>query len=112
MRKSVYHRRNNRDTPYNDVGYMQFAENEESVASYGENHWILPEGNDAQRISAGSEAFKSALREWLSDNLDYLEAKGFMTDSPNFIEDMVEEANPDDIVDSAGFWDAHDSTVR
>lgn len=108
LRKSVYHRRNNRDTPYNDVGYMQFAENEESVASYGENHWILPKGNDAQRISAGSEAFKSALREWLSDNLDYLEAKGFMTDSPNFIEDMVEEANPDDIVDSAGFWDAHE----
>lgn len=105
VRYSIYHRRNNNsDSPDNGVGYSMFAEDEHSVEHYGNNHWILPEGNNEKRIYAGSSEFKNALNGWLNDNKPLLESE-FGRSDDEFIDSLIEEANPDDIVDSAGFWD-------
>ena len=105
VRYSIYHRRNNNsDSPDNGVGYSMFAEDEHSVENYGNNHWILPEGNNEKRIYAGSSEFKNALNGWLNDNKPLLESE-FGRSDDEFIDSLIEEANPDDIVDSAGFWD-------
>jgi len=104
-RYSIYHRRtNNSDSPDNGVGYSMFAEEESSVEHYGKNHWILPEGNNDKRIYAGSNEFKSTLREWLNDNEQLLNSE-FGYSNEELINDLIDESNPDDIVDSAGFWD-------
>ena len=81
-----------------------FAEDEHSVEHYGNNHWILPEGNNEKRIYAGSSEFKNVLNGWLNDNKPLLESE-FGRSDDEFIDSLIEEANPDDIVDSAGFWD-------
>lgn len=105
VRYSIYHRRNNNsDSPDNGVGYSMFAENEHSVEHYGNSHWILPEGNNEKRIYAGSSEFKNVLNGWLNDNKPLLESE-FGRSDEEFIDSLIEEANPDDIVDSAGFWD-------
>jgi hypothetical protein len=105
VRYSIYHRRNNNsDSPDNGVGYSMFAEDEHSVEHYGNNHWILPEGNNEKRIYAGSSEFKNVLNGWLNDNKPLLESE-FGRSDEEFIDSLIEEANPDDIVDSAGFWD-------
>ena len=105
VRYSIYHRRNNNsDSPDNGVGYSMFAEDEHSVEHYGNNHWILPEGNNEKRIYAGSSEFKNVLNGWLNDNKSLLESE-FGRSDDEFIDSLIEEANPDDIVDSAGFWD-------
>lgn len=105
VRYSIYHRRNNNsDSPDNGVGYSMFAEDEHSVEHYGNSHWILPEGNNEKRIYAGSSEFKNALNGWLNDNKPLLESE-FGRSDDEFIDSLIEEANPDDIVDSAGFWD-------
>ena len=105
VRYSIYHRRNNNsDSPDNGVGYSMFAEDEHSVEHYGNNHWILPEGNNEKRIYAGSSEFKNVLNGWLNDNKPLLESE-FGRSDDEFIDSLIEEANPDDIVDSAGFWD-------
>ena len=105
VRYSIYHRRNNNsDSPDNGVGYSMFAEDEHSVEYYGNNHWILPEGNNEKRIYAGSSEFKNVLNGWLNDNKPLLESE-FGRSDEEFIDSLIEEANPDDIVDSAGFWD-------
>lgn len=105
VRYSIYHRRNNNsDSPDNGVGYSMFAEDEHSVEHYGNSHWILPEGNNEKRIYAGSSEFKNVLNGWLNDNKPLLESE-FGRSDEEFIDSLIEEANPDDIVDSAGFWD-------
>lgn len=105
VRYSIYHRRNNNsDSPDNGVGYSMFAEDEHSVEHYGNRHWILPEGNNEKRIYAGSSEFKNVLNGWLNDNKPLLESE-FGRSDEEFIDSLIEEANPDDIVDSAGFWD-------
>lgn len=105
VRYSIYHRRNNNsDSPDNGVGYSMFAEDEHSVEHYGNSHWILPEGNNEKRIYAGSSEFKNVLNSWLNDNKPLLESE-FGRSDEEFIDSLIEEANPDDIVDSAGFWD-------
>lgn len=105
IRYSIYHRRNNNsDSPDNGVGYSMFAEDEHSVEHYGNSHWILPEGNNEKRIYAGSSEFKNVLNGWLNDNKHLLESE-FGRSDEEFIDSLIEEANPDDIVDSAGFWD-------
>lgn len=105
VRYSIYHRRNNNpDSPDNGVGYSMFAEDEYSVEHYGNSHWILPEGNNEKRIYAGSSEFKDVLNGWLNDNKPLLESE-FGRSDEEFIDSLIEEANPDDIIDSAGFWD-------
>ena len=105
VRYSIYHRRNNNpDSPDNGVGYSMFAEDEYSVEHYGENHWILPDGNNEKRIYAGSGEFKNVLNAWLNDNKPLLESEFGRSDDV-LIDGLIEESNPEDIVDSAGFWD-------
>ena len=105
VRYSIYHRRNNNpDSPDNGVGYSMFAEDEYSVEHYGENHWILPDGNNEKRIYAGSGEFKNVLNAWLNDNKPLLESEFGRSDDV-LIDELIEESNPEDIVDSAGFWD-------
>ena len=105
VRYSIYHRRNNNpDSSANGVGYSMFAEDEYSVEHYGENHWILPDGNNEKRIYAGSGEFKNVLNAWLNDNKPLLESEFGRSDDV-LIDGLIEESNPEDIVDSAGFWD-------
>lgn len=106
----IYHRFNNSNTPYNDVCYMMFCDDELRVEHYGKNHWQLDLSQvpAANKITADSVQFQQAVREWLEDNIENLREKSYDVDSESFIEMMVSETNPFDIVDSAGFWDCPD----
>ncbi|MFC0036515.1 MuF-C-terminal domain-containing protein [Cardiobacterium valvarum] len=103
------YRRNNRDVPFNDVPYMMFADDAESIASYGKNLWELPD-DVGNRISASATAFREALGKYLRENIDRLRESGYgagLTDE-ELVQNLVDEADPGDIVDSAGLWDINE----
>jgi len=102
----TYYRRNNRSEPYNDDDVMLFADKIDSIEHYGKNLWQIPSGVGT-RVYAGSEEFRAAMREWLENNEHLFKELGY-TNEPNWIENLLDEANPDDIVDSAKFWDIAD----
>ena len=104
------YRRNSRDVPFNDVPYMMFAEDAESIASYGKNLWELPD-DVGNRISASATAFREALGKYLRENIDHLRENGFgegLTDE-ELVQNLVDEADPGNIVDSAGLWDTNEN---
>ena len=104
------YRRNNRDVPFNDVPYMMFADDAESIASYGKNLWELPD-DVGNRISASATAFRKALGKYLRENIDHLRENGFgaeLTDE-ELVQNLVDGADPGDIVDSAGLWDTNEN---
>ena len=105
----TYYRRNNRSEPYNDDFVMMFADKTDRLEHYGKNLWQIPPDAGA-RVYAGSEEFRSAMREWLEKNETWFKEMGYAK-RPGWIETLLDEANPDDIVDSAGFWDIADRSV-
>ena len=64
-----------------------------------------PEKTNAKVIDSTSDEFKSKLREYLEDNASFFERKGYQTDAEG-IDNLIEQASPTDIVDTAEFWDA------
>ena len=105
----TYYRRNNRSEPYNDDFVMMFADKTDRLEHYGKNLWQIPPDAGA-RVYADSEEFRSAMREWLEKNETWFKEMGYAK-RPGWIETLLDEANPDDIVDSAGFWDIADRSV-
>ena len=105
----TYYRRNNRAEPYNDDFVMMFADKTDRLEHYGKNLWQIPPDAGA-RVYAGSEEFRTAMREWLEKNETWFKEMGYAK-RPGWIETLLDEANPDDIVDSAGFWDIADRSV-
>jgi hypothetical protein len=86
------------------AGYMMFADAADRVERYGENHYTFDPADlpSAAVISAEDAAFRAAVVRALEDNphkLDEYQA------SP---EALAAEINPEDIVNSAGLWDAPD----
>lgn len=105
----TYYRRNNRSEPYNDDFVMMFADKTDRLEHYGKNLWQIPP-DAGVRVYAGSEEFRSAMREWLEKNETWFKKMGYAK-RPGWIETLLDEANPDDVVDSAGFWDIADRSV-
>ncbi|MDO4775819.1 MAG: hypothetical protein Q4A06_00035 [Cardiobacteriaceae bacterium] len=106
------YRRNNRDVPYNDAPHMMFADDKYSIEHYGDKLWVLDD-DAGNRINASSEEFRSAMRAWIEDNMHNLRDAGYFygEDAESFIEQLLDESNPEDIVDSAGFWDIGENWI-
>lgn len=95
---SGFVRRTARDTPYNDVGHMMFVDEakSDSIASYGRNLWGF-ESNDipfSALVDAGDSSFRRNAYRALRSEYDKAESRA-----------LVDEANPSNIVNSAGTWD-------
>ncbi len=98
----------------NGLGMMMYTDNEESVkGSYGNNHYVadLDGIPDDEIIDAGSKEFKDGvkaalLKRW---NKEILQQYGDDEDDDETIANkLASEFNPEDIVNSAGSWDAPD----
>ena len=105
----TYFRRNNRDEPYNDDFVMMFADKTDRIEHYGRNLWQISP-NSGVRVRADSEEFRAAMREWLEDNETWFREMGYANE-PGWMDTLMDLANPDDIVDSAGFWDIADRSI-
>ena len=105
----TYFRRNNRDEPYNDDFVMMFADKTDRIDHYGRNLWQIPPDSGV-RVRADSEEFRAAMREWLEDNETWFREMGYANE-PGWMDTLMDLANPDDIVDSAGFWDIADRSI-
>lgn len=105
----TYFRRNNRDEPYNDDFVMMFADKTDHIEHYGRNLWQIPPDSGV-RVRADSEEFRAAMREWLEDNETWFREMGYANE-PSWMDTLMDLANPDDIVDSAGFWDIADRSI-
>lgn len=105
----TYFRRNNRDEPYNDDFVMMFADKTDRIEHYGRNLWQISP-NSGVRVRADSEEFRAAMREWLEDNETWFREMGYANE-PGWTDTLMDLANPDDIVDSAGFWDIADRSI-
>lgn len=91
-------RRTRGENPYNDVGHMMFVADKKlnDIEHYGNNLWhfdteSVPAG---QLMHADSSEFRRGLYRALRSEYDRGEARA-----------LVDEANPQRIVDSAGLWD-------
>ena len=105
----TYFRRNNRDESYNDDFVMMFADKTDRLDHYGRNLWQISP-NSGVRVRADSEEFRAAMREWLEDNETWFREMGYANE-PGWMDTLMDLANPDDIVDSAGFWDIADRSI-
>ena len=105
----TYFRRNNRDEPHNDDFVMMFADKTDRIDHYGRNLWQISP-NSGVRVRADSEEFRAAMREWLEDNETWFREMGYANES-GWMDTLMDLANPDDIVDSAGFWDIADRSI-
>ncbi len=110
--QAIYHRFTNTDTALSRSGYAMFAEEAESVRSYGRNHFGITQENlrKSNSIYAGSEKFKGLLLSALYDNKDeqVISELDVNNDIDRLFEDLLKEANPEDIVNTAGLWDNED----
>uniref|UniRef100_E6VFL2 Uncharacterized protein n=1 Tax=Rhodopseudomonas palustris (strain DX-1) TaxID=652103 RepID=E6VFL2_RHOPX len=98
-------RRTRGATPYNDVGHMMFVADKKlnDIEHYGNNLWhfdteSVPVG---QLMHADSPDFRRGLYRALRSDYGRAEARA-----------LVDEANPQRIVDSAGLWDNLDLTAK
>lgn len=98
-----YHRFTNSEAD-TGTGYMMFSENPERVSHYGKNHFTFDPADIQQEsvVYAGSQKFKTLLIDALNQHPDLL------SEYQSTAEQLAEEANPSNIVDSAGIWDAPD----
>ena len=107
-----FFRRTQGDDPMN-VSWAMFADDEEAVSHYGKNAWRLSDEETPDGwVDASSEEYENAVRAWARENPDDLDdlkryGDGFI-DADSFIEQIVDGANPDDIVESAGIFDNPD----
>lgn len=84
------------------IGYMMFADAPERVSHYGRNHWVFDDEAAPNKVYAGDEEFAASVIEALKNNPDKLQEYGATA------EQLANELNPSDIVNSAEFWDAPD----
>lgn len=98
-----YHRFTNKG-PDNGAGYMMFSDDADRVSHYGRNHYTFdPADIDPSRIvDADSADLQSALVSALDRHPEKL------NEYQASAEALAKDANPSDIVDGAGFWDAPD----
>ena len=107
-----YHRFTNNTSPDNGSGYMMFADDADDVSHYGKNHYTFDPKDlkPHEVVDAASDEYKNAVYDALEANPDFLEdinnenhgIEGGITP-----ERFAEETNPEDIVDTAQWWD-HD----
>lgn len=113
--RSVVHRFYNQLSPMSDWGHAMFADNIEQVRGYGKQHYFTdPEMFGEMAIYAGSEKFRDAMRRYYTEGsgvlqVEELEAAGVKDgDRGEIIEQLLDDANPSHIVDSAQLWDSED----
>lgn len=101
-RRAPYHRFTNGGPMNKNVGHAMFADGDpERVEHYGRNyHSFDPQDlPDAAVIDSDNGRFVDALRSALENSGDWSEKE---------IDSLLDEASPDDIVDTAGLWDDQD----
>lgn len=101
-----YHRfTQTKDSPVTYANYAMFADDPSGVSSgYGKHYWSVDEKSLGGKIAdASSDDFREMLKEYLDDNEHYLDRLGYGDK-----DELLNLSNPDDIVNSAGFWDAPD----
>lgn len=93
-------RSRNADTPDNGVGYSMFAkgnpEYDDAISSYGDYGWFTNADGAVDVSEIQPDIVRSIRRRGLHDDYQATAAQ------------LAREADPDDIVNSAGLWDAPD----
>lgn len=86
------------------VGFMMYADEAEKAAHYGKNHYVmdLSKIDPAHVVDAESPAFQAKIVAALEDAPHLTES---YQATP---EDLASQAAPENIVNSAGLWDAPD----
>jgi len=95
---STLHRFNdNPDRPSNDVNHLEFAEDEYSVEHYGDVHWVVDDA-ELTLIREIEDKIREQFAVDLANNRlsPELESIGI---------GILDDLDPDKIVDSAGAWD-------
>ena len=109
--QSVYHRYT-QGGPDNGAGYMMYADDPAKVENgYGRNHWTVDDAKlpPGSVIDADSPEFQKLARRALVR--DHETTKQYWNGQRSFrdlVRDLVGDAAPRDIVNSAGLWDAPD----
>lgn len=102
--EKYFRRNNNPSSPENDVGYSMFADSAERIGHYGNVPWeFSPSSVSPSEILDARDARvqREIARQLLKDK-DLVRSYGAHP------RDLAKTANPDDIVNSAGLWDAPD----
>jgi hypothetical protein len=94
-----------KDSPVTYANYAMFADDYDGVSNaYGAHHWQIPKKHiDGLAIDASSDEFKKIMKNYLDENEHFIRYSGY-----DNIDNLLDSANPDKIVDSAGFWDEPD----
>ena len=95
---NTYYRRTN-GGPDNGAGYMMFSDNPDRITSYGKNQFVFDDVS-GKTIDATDKAFLKDVIKALRSDPALLGQYGGRA-AP-----LAREANPRDIVESAGTWDA------
>ena len=109
--QAVYHRYT-QGGPDNGAGYMMYADDPAKVENgYGRNHWTVDDAKlpPGSVIDADSPEFQKLARRALVR--DHETTKQYWNGQRSFrdlVRDLVGDAAPRDIVNSAGLWDAPD----
>lgn len=100
----TYYRRTNAGTPFNNVPWAMFSESDGAVAHYGKNKWTFDDSQlpRAEVLDATTPAGQREIARALLRDRDLLRALGAHPKK------LAQEANPRNIVDSAGLWDNPD----
>ena len=112
MATVTYHRHTQSEDPMSDWGHAMFSEDYDQTEHYGHNHWtITPDNNQKNVIAAFDSEFVEAARKFYRDVIpevvdDVAKCYGISIDEA--IDRLIDDMNPDNIVDSAGFWDSED----
>lgn len=105
---AYYRRTNNPSGPANPAagGMMQFARDPGQIENYGKNLYGFDPPAEGGVVDASSSEFRKALYRAIrkSDEEDIYRATG-LNNSPSTARQIVDEANPARIVNSAGTWD-------
>jgi hypothetical protein len=101
---ATYFRNTQGPKPFNDVPWAMFADDANAVAHYGKNRWqfdsaALPSSEVMD--AASPQAQREIARALLKD-------KGMLRELGANPKQLAREANPGNIVDSAGLWDNPD----
>lgn len=105
-----YYRRTN-GSPDTGVGYMMFADDADKISGYGKNLYTVSDNIIPEKIiDASSNEFRDIARKALNKNKEIVSSydTGQFSSLDEVIESLLNESNPDDIVNSAGIWDAPD----
>lgn len=98
---ATYYRNSRGPSPDNGAGYMMFADSPERIGNYGRHAWQFDDKQflPNEILDAGSkEAQREIARALLKD-------KASLRELGVHPKQLAQEANPADIVNSAGLWD-------